>query len=120
MFLNKEISVLFFWIFFSLILALILFSLSYFLVLRSANFEKLAAYECGFEPFADARATFDVRFFLISILFIIFDLEVMYLFPWALHVRALGYFSLLSVYFFLLILTVGFYYEWFKGALDWE
>jgi NADH-quinone oxidoreductase subunit A len=82
--------------------------------------EKLSPYECGFEPFADARSKFDVRFYLVAILFIIFDLEVAFLFPWAVSLGRLGMFGFWSMMVFLLILTVGFVYEWKKGALEWE
>ena len=82
--------------------------------------EKLSAYECGFEPFDDARRRFDVRFYLVAILFIIFDLEVAFLFPWAISLSHIGVFGLLSMFGFLAVLTVGFIYEWCKGALDWE
>ena len=82
--------------------------------------EKLSAYECGFEPFEDARVKFDVRFYLVAILFIIFDLEVAFLFPWAISLSLIGFVGYLSMMIFLLILTVGFVYEWKKGALDWE
>ena len=82
--------------------------------------EKLSAYECGFEPFEDARVKFDVRFYLVAILFIIFDLEVAFLFPWAISLSLIGLLGYLSMMIFLLILTVGFVYEWKKGALDWE
>ena len=81
---------------------------------------KLTAYECGFEPFDDARRRFDVRFYLVAILFIIFDLEVAFLFPWAVSLSGIGAFGLLSMFGFLGVLTVGFIYEWCKGALDWE
>ena len=82
--------------------------------------EKLSAYECGFEPFDDARRKFDVRFYLVAILFIIFDLEVAFLFPWAISLGDIGMFGFLSMLGFLAVLTVGFIYEWRKGALDWE
>jgi NADH-quinone oxidoreductase subunit A len=82
--------------------------------------EKLSSYECGFEPFDDARRRFDVRFYLVAILFIIFDLEVAFLFPWAVSLSALGLFGFWSMMGFLAVLTVGFIYEWRKGALDWE
>jgi NADH-quinone oxidoreductase subunit A len=82
--------------------------------------EKLSAYECGFEPFDDARRRFDVRYYLVAILFIIFDLEVAFLFPWAVSLSAIGLFGFLSMMAFLAVLTVGFVYEWRKGALDWE
>ncbi len=82
--------------------------------------EKVSAYECGFEPFDDARRRFDVRFYLVAILFIIFDLEVAFLFPWAVSLSEIGVFGFLSMLGFLGVLTVGFIYEWNKGALDWE
>ena len=82
--------------------------------------EKLSAYECGFEPFEDARIKFDVRFYLVAILFIIFDLEVAFLFPWAVALGNIGVFGFFSMVIFLLILTIGFIYEWKKGALEWE
>ncbi len=82
--------------------------------------EKLSAYECGFEPFNDSRLEFDVRFYLVAILFIIFDLEIAFLFPWAISLGTIGFFGFCSMMIFLFILTVGFVYEWKKGALDWE
>ncbi len=86
----------------------------------SPDSEKLSAYECGFEAFGDARRQFDVRFYLVSILFIIFDLEVAFLFPWAVSLGDIGLFGFWSMVTFLGILTVGFIYEWKKGALEWE
>jgi len=82
--------------------------------------EKLSAYECGFDAFDDARGRFDVRFYLVAILFIIFDLEVAFLFPWAVGLAHIGVFGFLSMMGFLGVLTVGFIYEWRKGALEWE
>ena len=82
--------------------------------------EKLSAYECGFEAFEDARIQFDVRFYLVAILFIIFDLEVAFLFPWAITLGDIGIFGFISMLIFLGILTIGFIYEWRKGALEWE
>jgi NADH-quinone oxidoreductase subunit A len=82
--------------------------------------EKLSPYECGFEPFDDARSKFDVRFYLVAILFIIFDLEVAFLFPWAVTLGRIGLFGFWSMVVFLGVLTVGFIYEWRKGALEWE
>src|SRR5262245_55415610 len=82
--------------------------------------EKLSPYECGFEAFDDARRRFDVRFYLVSLLFIIFDLEVAFLFPWAISLGDIGVFGFWSMVIFLGVLTVGFIYEWKKGALDWE
>ena len=82
--------------------------------------EKLSTYECGFNAFDDARMKFDVRFYLVAILFIIFDLEVAFLFPWAVAFGGLGWYGFWSMMVFLGVLTVGFIYEWKKGALDWE
>ena len=82
--------------------------------------EKLSAYECGFEAFDDARGRFDVRFYLVAILFIIFDLEVAFLFPWAITLGKIGLFGFWSMIIFLTVLTIGFIYEWKKGALEWE
>ncbi len=84
------------------------------------NNEKLSAYECGFEAFEDARMKFDVRFYLVAILFIIFDLEIAFLFPWAVVLREIGMFGFLAMVLFLGILVIGFIYEWKKGALQWE
>ena len=82
--------------------------------------EKLSAYECGFDPFEDSRIEFDVRFYLVAILFIIFDLEIAFLFPWAISLGNIGLLGFSSMMIFLFILTIGFIYEWRKGALDWE
>lgn len=82
--------------------------------------EKLSPYECGFAPFADTRKPFDVRFYLVAILFIIFDLEIAFLFPWAISLGEIGLYGFWSMMAFLTVLTVGFIYEWKKGALDWE
>ena len=82
--------------------------------------EKLSAYECGFEAFGDSRMEFDVRFYLVAILFIIFDLEIAFLFPWAISLGNLGPLGFWSMMIFLFILTIGFIYEWEKGALDWD
>ena len=87
---------------------------------RKPDNEKLSAYECGFEAFDDARGRFNVRFYLVAILFIIFDLEVAFLFPWAISLGSIGVFGFWSMMIFLLILTIGFIYEWKKGALEWE
>lgn len=104
----------------SLGLSLIIFFLSYFVAAQSGDTEKLSAYECGFNPFEDARNQFDIRFYLVAILFIIFDLEVRFLFPWALVLNDIGNLGYWSMVVFLLILTIGFIYEWQKGALEWE
>lgn len=106
--------------FISLAVSAIIFTLSYVLSVRTTDKEKVSAYECGFNPFDDARNQFDVRFYLVAILFIIFDLEVSYLFPWAVALGKLTMFSFWSMFIFLVILTIGFVYEWKKGALEWE
>ena len=95
-------------------------SLSFLLSPKKPNDEKLSPYECGFEPFSDSRMEFDVRFYLVAILFIIFDLEIAFLFPWAISLGNIGLFGFISMMIFLFILTIGFIYEWKKGALDWE
>jgi NADH-quinone oxidoreductase subunit A len=87
---------------------------------RNPDPEKLSAYECGFEAFDDARMKFDVRYYLVAILFIIFDLEVAFLFPWAVAFSKVGLFGFWSMIVFLAVLTVGFVYEWRKGALEWD
>jgi NADH-quinone oxidoreductase subunit A len=104
----------------AIILALVVFFLSYILVLRQSDTEKLSAYECGFDPFSDARTRFDVRFYLVAILFIIFDLEIVYLFPWVVALHSIGGLGFWSMILFLFVLTIGFVYEWSKGALNWE
>ncbi len=107
-----------------LVIALVLSSgfilINFLLSPNNPDPEKLSAYECGFEPFNDSRMEFDVRFYLVAILFIIFDLEIAFLFPWAISLGAIGVFGFVSMMIFLFILTIGFIYEWKKGALDWE
>ena len=93
---------------------------SYIIVRQRPDAAKNSAYECGFDAFEDARRKFDVRFYLVAILFIIFDLEVAFLFPWAITLGKIGIFGFWSMMIFLAILTVGFIYEWKKGALEWE
>ena len=90
------------------------------IAIRKPDPEKLSAYECGFDAFDDARMKFDVRFYLVSILFIIFDLEVAFLFPWAISLGKIGIFGFWSMMMFLAVLTIGFIYEWRKGALEWD
>jgi NADH-quinone oxidoreductase subunit A len=87
---------------------------------QNPDSEKLSPYECGFEAFEDARMKFDVRYYLVAILFILFDLEIAFLFPWAIVLQDLGWFGLVAMLVFLGILVVGFIYEWKKGALEWE
>ena len=104
----------------SAFLGLVLLVLPFVIAPVNPDAEKLSAYECGFNAFDDARMKFDVRFYLVSILFIIFDLEVAFLFPWAVALGQIGWFGFFSMMGFLGILTVGFIYEWRNGALDWE
>jgi len=101
-------------------LSLVMVVASYVVARQKPDSEKLSPYECGFEPFDDARSKFDVRFYVVAILFIIFDLEVAFLFPWAVSLGSLGMFGFWSMLVFLAVLTVGFIYEWRKGALEWE
>jgi len=101
-------------------LSLVMVVASYVVARQKPDSEKLSPYECGFEPFDDARSKFDVRFYLVAILFIIFDLEVAFLFPWAVSLGSIGLFGFWSMVVFLAVLTVGFIYEWRKGALEWE
>lgn len=101
-------------------IAVIAVAASYLIGAQRPDSEKVSPYECGFEAFDDARKPFDVRFYLVAILFIIFDLEVAFLFPWAVSLSDIGLFGFWSMMVFLGILTVGFIYEWRKGALEWE
>jgi NADH-quinone oxidoreductase subunit A len=100
--------------------AVVAVGLSMVAVKQNPDSEKVSAYECGFEAFDDARSKFDVRFYLVAILFIIFDLEVAFLFPWAITLGDIGMLGFWSMVAFLGVLTVGFIYEWKKGALEWE
>jgi len=95
-------------------------ALSRLLGVHRPDSEKLSPYECGFEAFEDARMKFDVRYYLIAILFILFDLEIAFLFPWAVVLREIGFFGFMAMVVFLAVLIVGFIYEWRKGALEWE
>lgn len=106
---------LIFWFFFSFI-----FILLFFFNPQNLDQEKISAYECGFNPFDDARTTFDIRFYLVAILFLVFDLEISFLFPWIIVLNNLLIFGFWSMILFLIILTIGFIFEWFKGALDWD
>ena len=101
-------------------LGLLLILAAVVVAVRNPDPEKVSAYECGFNAFDDARMKFDVRFYLVSILFIIFDLEVAFLFPWAVAFGDVGLYGFWSMMFFLGVLTIGFAYEWRKGALDWD
>lgn len=104
----------------ALVISLGLLVVPFIVAYRQPEPEKLMAYECGFNAFDDARMKFDVRFYLVAILFIIFDLEVAFLFPWAAAFHEAGWFGFWSMMIFLGVLTIGFIYEWKKGALEWD
>ena len=118
-FLKEYFSIILF-LFISGILSAWFILINYIFSPKKPDPEKLSPYECGFEPFNDSRMEFDVRFYLVAILFIIFDLEIAFLFPWAISLGKIGLLGFVSMMIFLAILTVGFIYEWKKGALDWE
>ncbi len=101
-------------------IGLLLLGLGFLIGSGSKDDEKLSPYECGFEAFDDSRMKFDVRYYLVAILFIIFDLEIAFLFPWAVSLDAVGTFGLIAMGIFLALLVVGFIYEWKKGALEWD
>ena len=116
-----EFIYLFKYYIFCFIISLLLFSISFFFIYQANNdAEKISSYECGFSPFGDSRTKFEVKFYLVGILFIIFDLEITFLFPWAISLKYIDFFGFWTMMIFLIILTVGFIYEWIKGALDWE
>jgi NADH-quinone oxidoreductase subunit A len=99
---------------------LLLFSISFFLVYQTPEKEKFSSYECGFNPFSDARSKFEVRFYLVAVLFLLFDLEISFLFPWIISLYNLEWAAYYVMMFFLILLSIGFIYEWAKGALEWE
>ncbi len=115
-----EYLYIFIFVVLSFLISFVVFLLSYALVSQTYDSEKLSAYECGFQPFEDARSKFDIKFYLVAILFIIFDLEVSYLFPWAIYLKFVGLVGFGWMMIFLFILTIGFIYEWMKGALNWD
>jgi len=118
-FLKDYLSIIIF-TFVALSLSIGFIALNFLFAPRNPDPEKLSAYECGFEAFGDSRMEFDVRFYLVAILFIIFDLEIAFLFPWAISLGNIGSLGFWSMMIFLFVLTVGFVYEWKKGALDWD
>ena len=118
-FLREYLSIIIF-VFVALSLSMGFIVLNFLLSPKNPDPEKLSAYECGFEAFGDSRMEFDVRFYLVAILFIIFDLEIAFLFPWAISLGNIGLLGFWSMMVFLGVLTVGFIYEWKKGALEWE
>jgi NADH:ubiquinone oxidoreductase subunit 3 (subunit A) len=116
---NFEFFLIFIYFLFCILLSFILFIIFYLLIFRQNELEKISAYECGFNPFEDAYGRFDIKFYLVAILFLIFDLEVVFLFPWCVNILKLHILGVFSMIFFLYILTIGFIYEWKRGALDW-
>ena len=118
-FLEDYLSIIIF-VFVALLLSVGFIVLNYLFSPKKPDPEKLSAYECGFEAFSDSRMEFDIRFYLVAILFIIFDLEIAFLFPWAISLGNIGILGFWSMMIFLFILTIGFIYEWKKGALDWD
>jgi NADH-quinone oxidoreductase subunit A len=107
-------------LFVSIFLSIIIFALSYILAIQNPDTEKLSSYECGFDPYEDARNTFDVRFYLVAILFIIFDLEAVFFFPWAVSLSHLTSWGFWTMVHFIIELALGFLYAWKIGALEWE
>ena len=118
-FLSEYLSIILF-LFIAIVLSIGFIAINYLSAPNNPDQEKLSAYECGFEAFGDSRMEFDVRFYLVAILFIIFDLEIAFLFPWAISLGNIGAFGFWSMMVFLGVLTIGFIYEWKKGALEWE
>ena len=118
-FLSEYLSIHIF-VFISLLLSIGFVFINFLASPKNPDPEKLSAYECGFEPFSDSRIQFDVRFYLVAILFIIFDLEIAFLFPWAISLGNIGILGFYSMMIFLFTLTIGFIYEWKKGALEWD
>ena len=118
-FLTDYLSIIIF-LFIALIISIGFVLINFISAPNNPDPEKLSAYECGFDAFDDSRMEFDVRFYLVAILFIIFDLEIAFLFPWAITLGKIGVFGFWSMMIFLAVLTIGFIYEWKKGALEWE
>jgi len=117
--LNIQYLILILAIFVSFFISTIFIIISFFLILKENNIEKNTSYECGFQPFSDSRLPFNVHFYLVGLLFLIFDLEVLYIIPWSVSIFFLNFFSYSILIIFLFILTLGFFYEWKKGALNW-
>lgn len=117
---KEEYLIVFIYLLFAIILTVLIIGASYFLAIQNPDSEKLSAYECGFEPYEDSRHTFDVKFCVIAILFIIFDIEIMFLIPWCISVSKLDLLGFWSMIDFLIELGVGFFYVWYVKALDWD
>jgi NADH-quinone oxidoreductase subunit A len=117
---KKEYAVILIYLLLAIILTILIIGASYFLAKQNPDSEKLSAYECGFEPYEDARHTFDIKFCVIAILFIIFDIEIMFLMPWCISISKLDLLGFWSMIDFLFELGVGFFYVWYVKALDWD
>ena len=117
---KKEYLVLIIFLIFTLILTVLIISASYYLAFQKPELEKLSMYECGFEPYENAQNQFDIKFIVIAILFLIFDIEIMFLIPWSITISKLNLLGFWSMIDFLLELTVGFFYVWYAKALDWN
>ena len=118
--LKNELLPIFFYLLIAIILSIIIITFSYILVIQNPETEKLSTYECGFEPYEDARHKFDVKFYLVAILFIIFDIETMFLLPWSISLSQLNLLGFWSMIDFIIELGVGFLYIWYIGALEWN
>jgi NADH-quinone oxidoreductase subunit A len=117
---KKEYFIILIFLLFAIVLTVLIIGASYFLAVQNPDSEKLSAYECGFEPYEDTRHTFDVKFCVIAILFIIFDIEIMFLIPWCISVAKLDLLGFWSMIDFIIELGVGFFYVWYVKALDWD
>jgi NADH-quinone oxidoreductase subunit A len=117
---HNEYSTVFIFLVIGIVLSIIIVGLSYFLVVQNPETEKLSSYECGFEPSEDARHKFDVKFYLVAILFIVFDIETMFLLPWCVSLNSLSVLGFWSMIDFIIELGIGFVYIWYIGALDWD
>lgn len=115
-----DLYALFVYLILAIIISYVAFDISYLFGIRADDSNKLSAYECGFTPFEDARNTFEIHFYLVAILFLMFDLEISFLYPWAISLSAISFVGYFAMVIFLILLTLGFIYEYKKGALEWE
>ena len=115
-----DLYALFVYLILAIIISYVAFGISYLFGIRADDSNKLSAYECGFTPFEDARNTFEIHFYLVAILFLMFDLEISFLYPWAISLSAISFVGYFAMVIFLILLTLGFIYEYKKGALEWE
>ena len=119
MYWNEPYSYIFYYVCISFLVCCLLFLVAFILTPKEVTFEKTSSYECGFEPFGESHSIFSIQFFIVGILFMIFDLELAFVFPWVINLGNLSIFSFFIMIIFLILLTIGFVYEWKKGALDW-